>query len=532
VRGKTDERPSSLRFESLPLGLEVPPLRLEVPPDLSAAATRGVRWVGAARLVAEITTFGSIIILARIVPPASFGRAMVALIVFQLAQGPGTQGIAAPIVRRKHISIAHVRAALTFSLIIGLLGTGVALLFAATLATLIFDHETAVLIAVIAPSFLFVSLYGVPQGLLQRRLDFRALSLLDAGSNALGSLASIAMAVDGLKGLAIVLGQLVVPILALTGSLLLAGIRLPRPGWDRTASREISSLGIPATLSGLIGFATNNVDYALVGARLGPVRLGYYSRAFRVGAEYQTKVSAIMTTLALPLFARTKDRAELVRVRGRMLRVHALILFPLLFLLMTLAPVLVPLMFGPRWDASIAPTQILAGSGLATVVLTGTSPLMLALGRADALIKWAMVNFALFAGAVFIAVPHGIVAVAAAGTAVQFTMVMLAQVFLIQPIAGISAKETFVADLIPTVLACLPLVALSVLARIVLEHSSVGAFCTLVGASAAGLAGFAITLRLAFQSAYVELQDFAVRTGLPSLAQRTGQRILRLARFG
>ena len=58
------------------------------------------------------------------------------------------------------------------------------------------------------------------------------------------------------------------------------------------------------------------------------------------------------------------DLDEVRRMRARIVRVHAAVLFPLLFGLIALAPVFVPFVYGDAWEPAVPLTQILAVGGL------------------------------------------------------------------------------------------------------------------------------------------------------------------------
>ena len=59
------------------------------------------------------------------------------------------------------------------------------------------------------------------------------------------------------------------------------------------------------------------------------------------------------------------------RVRGRILRTHALVIFPLLAIYILVAPEFVPLAFGARWAPSVLPSQILAVAGMVFALAGG-----------------------------------------------------------------------------------------------------------------------------------------------------------------
>lgn len=70
-------------------------------------AIKGVRWVAISRFAYEIVAFGSNIALTRLVAPAEFGSAAVALVLPMLATILAFEGFGSALVQRKTVTPAH-----------------------------------------------------------------------------------------------------------------------------------------------------------------------------------------------------------------------------------------------------------------------------------------------------------------------------------------------------------------------------------------------------------------------------------------
>ena len=93
--------------------------------DLRAASISGVRWVSLARLVAEVLALGSTVVLARLIPPAEFGHAAVALGFAAIALGISWLGFGTPLIQMPSIEREDVEVATFLSV-----GTGLILMIA------------------------------------------------------------------------------------------------------------------------------------------------------------------------------------------------------------------------------------------------------------------------------------------------------------------------------------------------------------------------------------------------------------------
>ena len=242
-------------------------------------------------------------------------------------------------------------------------------------------------------------------------MAFRRLRVIEIVSTLVRVVACVALALAGLGGAALILGTL-------AGALTMRVIAWvsappPLPRLYRTAARELLDYGLPLSLAAVSWVGFSNVDYAIVGARLGAVPAGLYFRAYTLAVEYQKKVSMVMGQVGFPVLARYAERSRAgrdappdgapvddrpvpaARAAGDRAR-----------------PVLVPFLFGHPWAGAVVPVQILAVGGAATLVIDAVGTVLMANGRTRALLGYGMAHFLVYGLAVFLVVPLGIVAVA------------------------------------------------------------------------------------------------------------------------
>jgi lipopolysaccharide exporter len=474
---------------------------------LKETTIRGLRWLAVTRSVGETLAFVAAVVLARLVTPAEFGHAAVALIFLPLAGILTFEGFASALVQRDAVDEDDRRAAMLMSLVGGAMLTGLVFALSSPVWSPLFGAQTAALIEEISPILFIAALGAVSRATLLRNLDFRATSLIDTASVVGGYAVAVGLALTGLGAEAIVLGALAQ---ALTSSLLLVSVsRPPLPRWSKRSQRRIAGFGLPAALAGLVEVLFRNVDYAILAARLSAATTGIYYRAFNLGVVYQDKLSGVMVQVAYPVYSRTSDKAELRAMHERAARVHAAIIFPALASLIVLAPVLVPFLFGSAWEPAVKPTQVLAIAGMMAAVLTGYAQVMLAIGRPRPLLLFNVGRLALYAGAVLLASRHGLMAVAGAVVAAYMIILIGAYRILLQRYVGIKLAR-LIPELGPAIAGCLALVAVTLPLLGVLEGALPRVLLiALVGTT--GLAVYALVLRTGFASAWSDVRMLVVR---------------------
>ena len=472
--------------------------------ELAQAAVAGARWITIARVGAEVLLFLTMVALARLIPPSEFGKFAIALFMQELAIGVLGEGIGSALVQRRSVRREHLQAGLVLAL--GL-ETGLAIVtlfvFAPLIFAPLFGASTAGLVQLSTPIFVLTALGTVPQAVLQRRLDFRRLGLIQLAAVLVRSLTSVALALfAGLGASALVLGA--VAAAAVGTGLALACAPVPPPRLRRRAVRELAGYGVPASIAAISWAGFRNVDYAIVGARLGAASAGLYWRAFQLAVEYQKKISVVMYQVAFPILSRAESVEDMFILRLRMVRLLTVILFPCLAALVVLAPVLIPWMLGPSWESAVVPTQILVVAGAATLVIDAVGATLMAAGRPRALLGYGWAHFATYAGVILIVAPLGLRAVSFAAAGVHVVFLLIAYGVLLRDYVEHPLRRLW-SDIAPASVSCLALLAVAVPIAWALTSVSVAAPAELAVTAAAAAAAYSLALRTVFPASWRDL---------------------------
>src|SRR4051794_27774915 len=176
--------------------------------QLRDAAVEGVRWVAVAKVVGESAQLISAVLLARLIAPAEFGHAAIALILVPLAAILTFEGFGSALVQRKEVQHEHLETATLASILAGIALTVATFLTAPLVAAPLFGQQTSDLIQLASPMFVIAALSAVSRSVLWRELEFREVSLIETGSVAFGAVTAVALALAGLEAEAIVLGAM------------------------------------------------------------------------------------------------------------------------------------------------------------------------------------------------------------------------------------------------------------------------------------------------------------------------------------
>jgi O-antigen/teichoic acid export membrane protein len=469
--------------------------------EVKESMLTGVRWVAGGRAVSEIASLASTVVLARLIAPSEFGRAVVALVIANVASVLASHAFASRLIQQDDIGEQDVRTAVTLNVSIGLILSTAVFALAGPISTLTGEGQTN-LIRAISPACLLAGLNAVPAAMLQRRLDFRRLSMIAVASLVVQICVSVGLAIAGANATAIVAGALAAQVVGTIASLF--AYRPPAPRFNLAVAQRLAAFGGPTALSSLVFTAFQNVDYAVIGARLNPTQLAFYYRAFQYGVDYQSKISRVLVDMAFPVFSRMANHDEIRAVRSRIVRVHVAVIFPLLAAYAALAPTLVPWLLGSRWAPVVTPSQYLVVAGAVTTILTGTGALLLAVGRPGLILAWNVGHLLCYGAMVYLVAPRGIVVVAAAVAAFYVLQGLAAHWFLLRRMVGIPMRDLF-HELAGPCVGCAALVACAVAGRAVLTDLGAPAVVTLVVAGATGVAAYLASLRYLFGAVWADL---------------------------
>ena len=335
-------------------------------PDAESLGDRTARaagWRFSATLVAAALRFVVGIVLSRLLTPADFGVMAIAVVVLGFTQPLQDLGIGAAVVQRPHLTSRHVRAAFTFTTLVGLAIAAALALAAPLVAAIMRDARVTPVLRLLSAGFAFQSLGGVAGALLRRRLDFRRVFVVDTASFAIGYGVSIVLAVLGKGVWSLVWGGLVQGVL-LSAFQLLSVRHSVRPLLAGREIRDLLHFGVGSGTSNWINYLALNADNFVVARTLGAASLGLYARAYSLMSLPFTYMTGVISGVLFPAFAAIQeDRARLRKAYLLMTQLAAIVAAASMVTMAIVAPHLVPSLYGRRWMGLVAPLQILCAAG-------------------------------------------------------------------------------------------------------------------------------------------------------------------------
>jgi PST family polysaccharide transporter len=379
---------------------------------LRVAGGAGYQFLGIA--LRTLLTLGSTAILARLLTPADFGYVAMATVVTEFAALLGAFGFSNVLIQRRRVDRLQFDTLFWAMLAIeAVLAAGVfALSFLA--GWLFDDANVGPLLRLMSLSFLIGGLSAVPGVVLVRLMRFGAVFWINMGTNAVRSAVAVLCALAGLGMWSLVVGSLVGSAVGVVMHFAAVPYR-PRArfSWPVIARSWRTSTGYFGNTA--VYYVNMNLDLMLIGRHLGAASLGYYQNARSLTDEIRGRIAMPIQQVLFPAFASLQDDRprfqQLVMRAGRLL---VAVVVPIGFGVSANARELVLVLYGPQWEPMV---PVMAMFGLSAALRASAaiaSSLFNANDRVGLAFRYNVWSTVLLIGAVLLAMPYGIEAVAAA----------------------------------------------------------------------------------------------------------------------
>lgn len=400
---------------------------------------RGSVWVFTAYGLQSVFSLIRSVILARLLVPADFGlMGLVSLSIIALGILTNT-GVWPALIQRRTLDDELLSTGWTIAVFRGLvLGLVTALL--APVAAWFFETPLlAPVIRVMAVTFFLKGLNSMSLLLLEREMNFRALTFFSLVVSVLSTVAAVAAAFALRNVWALVIGELAGGTLGLLLSYALRGFR-PRFRFARQSAQELLHFGKYVTGAGIVSYLTTQGDDAYVGKFLGTEALGFYGMAYHLSNLPATTISRLLSRVTLPGYCALQDDLNgLRRLYLHTLRITALITMPIAGSMFVLASHIVQVFYGSKWMPVVPSFMILCLFGLERSIGSLVGSVFLALGKPKLLFYLNLTKLiAMAAGIVPLTAQYGFlgtsVAVTISAIVVQSAVVLVVSRQLGMPI--------------------------------------------------------------------------------------------------
>ena len=324
-------------------------------------------------------------ILARLLTPEEFG--IVALVtVFSTFFNLLTDfGIGPAIIQSHNLNEKDIQSIFTFSILLGIV-FACSFFFAAPIISHFYNKPVLIGITrLLSLAILFYSLQIVPQALFQKALLFKQLGLITFIVQFISGAIAVLLAYLGFSYYALVVQSI------LSGGLLLIILYILKPikitfCIRQKAIRKIIRFSSFQFMFNFINYFSRNTDNILIGKFMGSSQLGYYDKSYRLMLLPVANLTHVITPALMPVLSKFQNDKQIIySTYLKVIKVLAIIGFPLSIFLYFSANEIINILYGSQWVQSIPIFKILALTVGIQMVLSSTGSIFQALNRPDLL---------------------------------------------------------------------------------------------------------------------------------------------------
>lgn len=356
--------------------------------ELKVRSATGAAMTLAAQGIRFVLQFGSQVALTRMLLPTDFGLIAMVAPLIAAALLLTDLGLSAATIQRPTISQSELSSLFWLNVLIGVMLTVVA---AAAAPLMTHFYRTPALLPVeiaMSATLLIASLGAQHFAILNRRLQFGAIAIIEVGALLVSVVVGVGGALSGLGYWSLVTMQIANGVAMTVMAWAFTRWRPSRPRIERHAFHLIR-FGGTVTGYNLLGYLITNLGSVLIGARFGAGSLGIYDRAYKLIFQPLWQMTAPASRVAVPLLSRlAADEEDYRSSYLAMLGGVLLLTIPGLLCAAAFAAPIVRVLLGERWIAAAPIFGWLALCALLLQLRQAAGWLFVSQGRAEEQLKW------------------------------------------------------------------------------------------------------------------------------------------------
>ena len=432
--------------------------------EIASKAVVGSAWSIGASAITIVSGLVRSVLLARILTPKIFGVVALALVFANMATLVTTFGFNAALIQykgdAKQASSTHFVIRVSSAI-----GTVLVALLLAPILTHFYPDRFLLVPALLAILTLRIlgAANSTPETLLQRRLEFRRLMVLNVVSSLAMTIIAPLLAWAGWGVWSLVIGEQGVSLVVSA-----LGLWTIRPVWkirlqfDRLIARQYFRFGFFVMLSGQLTYWLDQFDDFWTGTALGDVALGYYSKAYEFAHYPRRVVARPVQDVVFSTYARLQDDRK--RLSKAFYRVNSLVIrfgFLVSVVLVLVAEEFVAILLGPKWLPMVLTFQLMVVYCLLDPLIVTSGRLATAVGQPQILTRIKVLQLIIFVPSVIaLAYYFGIEGVAVAADVMLFVGVALIM-HQMRRFVDFSLRRMFGAPLLALLLATIAAIGFS-----------------------------------------------------------------------
>lgn len=405
--------------------------------SLGHKATTGALW-------AAIDKFGSMglqfivnIILARILLPSDFGVIGMLAIFIAVSNTLIDGGFGSALIQKKEPTQIDYSTIFYWNILFSSFLYIVLYVCAPLVAEFYKMPLLSDVLKCIGLTIIIGSITSIQSTRLKKTLSFKTLAIVNIISYALSASFGVLLAFNNFGVWSLVYMTIVNGVIML---ILLWSITRWHPSitFSIRSMRELFGFGGYILAANILQNICNNIQGIIIGKRFSATQMGYYSQAYKLDQIPSTSIPQVIVQVMYPVYSSLQDdESRLISILSMNIRVISFLIYPLLGLLILLAPDLIEFLYGVKWIPASPYFQILCVGGLFVALQNVNFYAVASKGKSKPLFYWSFYKWGFLIASILFGSSWGIFGLLW-GMVISNINIYLVNAFLVGKYVGLS----------------------------------------------------------------------------------------------
>ncbi len=354
-------------------------------PSFSGKIGIGVAYTALAKYSNLIVSIVLGMLLSRLLTPNEFGIVALVTVFVSFFTLLSDIGLGPAIIQSQTLDDEDIESIFAFSLVFGVLLSIVFFLLGPTISVFYGDKKLINVCRLLSITILFYSFQIVPNSLVQKKMNFKKIGIINVTVQIFTGGIAIFMAYRGFSYYSLVIKSILDGVLTFAAFYLINPVKF-KFQIKINSIKKIAKFSFFQFLFNFVNYFSRNVDNLLIGKFISPTQLGFYDKSYRLMLLPIANLTHIITPVLLPIFASQNEDVNIIfNTYIKMIKVLSYIGFPLSVFLYFTSSEIIQILYGINWQQSIPVFKVIALSIGIQMVLSTSGSIFQVLNRTDLL---------------------------------------------------------------------------------------------------------------------------------------------------
>lgn len=478
--------------------------------SLRGDVLHSLRWLAGARFAGQLVAWAITLVVIRILKPSDYGLMAIAEMIVGFATLFREMGLYAAMVQKRDLTPRQVEQAFGLLIIANGAIYAVVFAFAPLLAHFFGDPRLTNMVRVLGIEFPLAAVGVIQDAMLSREMKFKPKSFVNLAVSLGNGFTTLPLALLGFGVWALVFGSVVGSVIRAVGLVLVARYWC-WPRFSREGMEDMLRFGGFVTASSLGWYVYSRSDVFIIGKVLGSRLLGFYSVAMQLASLPMQKVGEMLGQVGYAAYASIQHDRNVLRSNFlKAVRILGAISFPVFWGIVGVAPELVSVVLGQKWQPAVMPIELLGLVMPFRMIVQGQAPVLAAIGKPHLGTLCQLIALLIMPPAFFVGAYFGGLEGAALAWVAGYPVLMLIRLRIELPALGVTFRQYFSSIAMPAAAGALMLLAV-IATRLTVAEPALGAIPGLLLLVAVGILVYVGFMWLADREKCLEIVDLVTR---------------------